>query len=214
MMISPELYYDENIKGKGPKEIMTQIRSLKKDINKIKKEIVAYCVEPKTTVLPDPFTTMKVYRQYLERAKQALEEAGEKYEPTILEKREIAFNESLENIKSIFFYIGGLIGTEYIDISFTDEAAICRHSFIRSPEEKIWEVSKEEIIDAFKDMHIGEWKRDYYNYNTLDGVQWCLDMEYFNGHRRIRISGSNAFPYNFEELMKFFEIEFWSSSDD
>ena len=66
-------------------------------------------------------------------------------------------------------------------------------------------LSKEEITETFEDIHIGEWKRDYYNREKSEGTQWCLELEFSNGHRCIRISGSNAFPYNFEELTEFFE---------
>ena len=36
MMISPEWYYEENLKGKTAKEIMTAIRGLKKQIGHLK----------------------------------------------------------------------------------------------------------------------------------------------------------------------------------
>ena len=39
MMISPETYYEEYLKGKSPKEIKGCIRSLKIKMNKLKKII-------------------------------------------------------------------------------------------------------------------------------------------------------------------------------
>ena len=36
MMIGPETYYEENLKGKTAEQIMTAIRSLKREINRLK----------------------------------------------------------------------------------------------------------------------------------------------------------------------------------
>ncbi len=210
MMISPEMYYEEYIKGKSPKIIIRQIRILKKEINKLKKELEDYNSEsPEILTDPNPLTRIKVSRNYLQRAKEELENFGIKYEPTLSEKREIAFNESLRNVKNIFFYIGYIggfnQGNEYWDISIIGNEAKCTHSSSITSNKEMMMLSKEEIIEAFENIHIGEWKRDYYNREKSEGTQWCLELEYRDGRRRIRISGSNAFPYNFEELTEFFE---------
>ena len=39
MMISPETYYEMNLQGKSPKEIMEKIRSLKIQIGQLKRSI-------------------------------------------------------------------------------------------------------------------------------------------------------------------------------
>ena len=39
MMVSPEWYYEENLKGKTVDEIKSRIRSLKRKIRKLQKEI-------------------------------------------------------------------------------------------------------------------------------------------------------------------------------
>ena len=39
MMISPESYYEIALKGKTPQEIMKEIRSLKKEINRLKRAL-------------------------------------------------------------------------------------------------------------------------------------------------------------------------------
>ena len=210
MMISPDMYYEEYIKGKSPKIIIRQIRILKKEINKLKKELEEYNSESTEILMdPNPLTRIKVSRDYLERAKEALEISGIKYEPTILEKREIAFNESLKNVKNIFFYIGYIggpnQGNEYWDISIVGNEAKCTHSSSINSNKETTMLSKEEITETFEDIHIGEWKRDYYNREKSEGTHWCLELEFSDGHRCIRISGSNAFPYNFEELTEFFE---------
>ena len=39
MMIGPETYYEEHLKGKTAAKIMTTIRALKKEINQLKKSV-------------------------------------------------------------------------------------------------------------------------------------------------------------------------------
>lgn len=209
MLISPELYYEENLKAKSVQEIKRRIRLLKMEINKLKKELESDCPRSSVMIMPSPLTRISVYRDYLDRAKLALEEAGGNYEPTYAEKREIAFNESLDNIKSIIFNLENYRhGSEVFEASITgDDVSCLRYSTFR-PYEETWTTPKSELTDALKIMHIGEWKRNYYNHNVLDGIGWCLDIRYDNGHRRICFSGSNSFPYNFDELLDFFEIEF------
>ena len=41
----------------------------------------------------------------------------------------------------------------------------------------------------------------------MDGTQWELDIYYNNGRKAVKISGSNAYPYNFEDLKEFLEVE-------
>ncbi len=40
----------------------------------------------------------------------------------------------------------------------------------------------------------------------LDGTQWSISIEYEDGKEPFEIYGSNAYPYNFEELMEFLGI--------
>ena len=101
MMISPELYYDEYLHGRSQKEILHVIRSLKREINRLKRELEDISIAPKTQIMPSPLTQLKISRYYLEKAKQVYEEAGGKYEPTKVEQRDKEFNEALTFIKKI-----------------------------------------------------------------------------------------------------------------
>ena len=204
MMISPELYYDENFKGKSAEEIMRQIRSLKKDCNRLKREFELNCLESAMVVSPSPLTMIKVYREYLEMAKQALEEVGEKYEPTYFEKKDIAFNKSLASLKSILLFTENNQSSESIEITISEERISCNRFSFNHFNERTLDISKSELIGILSEMHLGEWKRNYYNSNSFDGVRWCLDIIYTDGRRRVTFSGVNEFPYNFNELADFF----------
>lgn len=51
----------------------------------------------------------------------------------------------------------------------------------RLPEYKI--ETKKGLLDAFRELHIGEWKHKYVEPNALDGTQWKLVIEYSNGRK-------------------------------
>ena len=53
----------------------------------------------------------------------------------------------------------------------------------------------------------GKWKRNYIDPYILDGTQWELEI-YFAGDRKpLKISGSNAYPYNFSDLIALLGID-------
>ena len=45
-----------------------------------------------------------------------------------------------------------------------------------------------------------------FGYDVCDGEQWELTVKYLNGKKEV-YSGSNAYPYNFDDLCYLFEIE-------
>lgn len=63
--------------------------------------------------------------------------------------------------------------------------------------------TKQELLDAFREFHIGEWKHKYVDSDVLDGTQWELVIEYSNGRKTAKYYGGNAFPFNFDEFAEF-----------
>ena len=74
MMISPEGYYEVNLKGKSQQDILKEIRSLKREINQLKRYMEEHSLEPEE-MFPTRLTRLKCNREYLERAIQAFQEA-------------------------------------------------------------------------------------------------------------------------------------------
>ena len=109
MMISPEGYYEVNLKGKSQQDILKEIRSLKREINQLKRYMEEHSLEPEE-IFPTRLTRLKCNCEYLERAIQAYAEAGGIYEPTKAEQKDIAFNESLQHMKRFIFDYGGYFG--------------------------------------------------------------------------------------------------------
>lgn len=78
MMISPESYYEEYLKGKTKEEIMTAIRGLKQEIGRLKSTLENPDYNPdyddNAIIHPDKFTCIYWTRGYLEKAKETLRE--------------------------------------------------------------------------------------------------------------------------------------------
>ena len=100
MMINPEQYYEDNLKGKTAQEIRARIRALKARITRIKRKIENADDITQIIMNSNQETQMAYTRSYLERAKQALVEAGETYKPSKTEQKADAFNASLSYRKS------------------------------------------------------------------------------------------------------------------
>ena len=71
MMVSPEWYYEENLKGKTVDELKSRIRSLQRKIRQLQKEVD----NPNSDgwmICPGPEVQLEMHRLYLQRAKEAL----------------------------------------------------------------------------------------------------------------------------------------------
>ena len=88
MMISPEGYYEVSLKGKAQAEILKEIRSLKREINQLKRYMEEHSLEPEE-MFPTRLTRLKCNREYLDRAIQAYAEAGGIYKPTKAEQKDL-----------------------------------------------------------------------------------------------------------------------------
>ena len=212
MMISPETYYEEYLKGKSPSAILQQISLLKKDIGRLKEVMESDENSPEAMIMPSPLTKIKCNREYLELAKLALKEAGGQYEPTDEELRDQSFNSELAAMRRFTLEIGGFFDgyTKYkYTISGDHVFFDADHSFYLKPSNlPVYEpFTREEFVRGIAAFHIGEWKERYVNLYVLDGPQWSICVEYEDGKEPFEIYGSNAYPYNFEELIEFLGID-------
>ena len=216
MMISPETYYEMNLQGKSPKEIMEKIRSLKMQIGQLKRSI-ENADDIVCEVFPGRLTRLKCDRDYLERAIQAYEEAGGEYVRSKAEQKDHDFNEALDSMSQLMFTIGGFFcGQETRTFTISDDQVLVdvEKTMISMDKEEYGPYRKEDFISGIKALHIGEWKRTYDDPLVMDGTQWELDIYFNNGRRSTKISGSNAYPYNFEDLKEFLEVEMEDEEDE
>ncbi|HFI0003322.1 TPA: hypothetical protein ACGOTC_000463 [Streptococcus suis] len=217
MMISPEGYYGEYLKGKTKEEIMTAILGLKQEIGHLKNSMENPDYGVKPIINPSEDTRIYWKREYLKKAKQAYAEAGGTYTLSKSEEKAADFDANIESISKINFNIGGYFGgysTYIVELSEEFKAYT-----------KLWEnveplvllddnkepFIKDTFIGALKELHIGEWRRHYttkrFGYMVLDGTQWELEFEYYNGHKPVRFDGDNSYPYNFDKFQMLFGID-------
>lgn len=221
MMISPESYYEMNLKGKTAEQIMSAIRGLKNEIGHLKNvmEHPDYGSEP--IMCPSESTRLWCTREYLERAKIALAEAGSVYKPSQSELKTIEFENNLSAISKIVFTIGGYFGgyeTREISLDCGDLQVNVQHSLPIEPEETAVPYGKDEFMDELSRLHIGEWRGSYsperFGYVVLDGTQWELEIHYNNGAKPFKSHGTNSFPYNFNEFQELLGIDTSTEDND
>lgn len=216
MMISPETYYEMNLKGKTVEQILSAIRGLKNEIGHLKNtmEHPDYGSEP--IIHPSESTRLWCTREYLERAKMAYAEAGGVYNPSQAEIKAQEFEANIPFISKIVFSIGGYFsGYETRTITFDAEMRVCiAHSLMfddESQEPFLFSMEKDEFLDEMSRLHIGEWRKSYnperFGYVVLDGTQWELEIHYSNGTKPFKSCGSNSFPYNFNEFQELLGID-------
>ncbi len=213
MLISPEHYYEENLKGKTVQEIRSRIRVLKARITRLKRKIENADNITQIVMNPSQDTQIAYIRLYLERAKQAFVEAGETYKPSKAEQKADAFNASLLFIDEIRFSIGGYFGGyEKKTVTFDEkhlymESSFSTHPYAMDNVEKTIDLpfNKDEFLSQLKALYIGEWDLRY-DRLALDGTQWHLGIYFSNLHEDIEIYGSNAYPYNFNKLCELMGI--------
>lgn len=217
MMISPEMYYEKYLKSKTVGEIMTVIRSLKREISRLKTIIERPDTNYEDIISPSEEVCLACARLYLERAKLALVEAGGVYIPSKAEKRAEEFDANIPFISKVEFCVGGFFhGYEtrsYIIEGDTVKMEIDGISFWLDPIDSFIdkEIDKKSLFKRLADLHIGEWRRNYsprrWGEEVLDGEQWHLYIYYSNGKRTVKIEGDNDYPYNFLGLLELFGLD-------
>ncbi len=218
MMISPEAYYENELKGKTEKEIRTAIRGLQIEIGRLKK-VMEHPDYKNNGVFVDPAEDVMIWcgREYLERAKLALVDLGATYVPSKAEQKEIKFQENIKHIKEIIFEIPeGKACRTYILVFDGEVIKFESQKFCEETVSGI--LDKEEFVAALEELHIGEWK-SYYDARKVGGTiksceNWWVVFEYENNIRRVSLGGNNAFPYNFDNFVELFRSADLKSDED
>ena len=214
MMISPEIFYEMELKGKSADEIESRIRGQKNEIGRLKSLIESQEINQEPFACPLPSTRLACNRLYLARAKQALFDAGGKYKLSQKEKRIQSFDESIPFIEQICLSYGGhFYGYEYRTITFSEETVILDVGYVlqesedKKPFVRKFPGMKRDFLEAFAALHIGEWKATYNNCSVMDGTKRKLTIRFSNGHREVKKEGSNAYPYNFNDFYELMKLE-------
>ena len=116
----------------------------------------------------------------------------------------------ITSISKISFNIGGYFdGYETRTVLLDGEAVRMTITHSLHPEEReiALSMTKTEFLNHLCELHIEGWKLKYIDPDILDGTQWDLEICFSDGHKPVKIAGSNAYPDNFADVEKLFGIE-------
>ena len=214
MMIGPGSFIAEDIEGKTREEAVKEVKSLWREIRRLKKMLEEESQSEEMMYHPSPGVKISVYHDYIEAAKAYFEEQGWEYEPVKEEIKDREFNDRLEQVEKIEVEYGGFFGGG-VSLTITFDGEDIRATRIAMPysadpdktdKEEFEGMTRTEFLDELKELHMGEWASDYDNPYVLDGTQWSVVFKYSDRRKR-EFGGSNKFPYNFDRFLDVMEIE-------
>ena len=110
--------------------------------------------------------------------------------------KNIYFEKTVHDIaicRNIFFDKGKVYAQKYDEFSKYDDYEI----------EELQEFKTEHFIKAIKDLHLGEWRKNYdmskHGLVVFDGTHWKLEINFGSGYVE-KFHGHSTYPYNFELL--------------
>ena len=193
-MISLEEFYENQVQGKSEAEILKCIDDLKKEI----KENVDK--EAKNQILTF------LFREYVHMAELELDRRGANYQRDAVEKRSQNFNNRLEDLVHVSFYLNvrhdlQAKDTDVYEIDLQDP--FIQYSFANKYYGGVCQfrkvLDKSEFIGNLKLAYMGEWKASYMDESLQKDPSWQLELTYRNGE--VFKNGGNTYPYNFDDLV-------------
>ncbi len=217
---------------------MSEAERINKDISRIKREIQVQknCMEkPGRNLMPNPkpkyLARLVQGRERLAAAKEALRKAGGEYKPDAGDIRASELLENLPFLKKLSFEIGGRFQgyntytIEALENDLSGRLVYQSDDYSFDPCRLLYRIDEEcpalpgmmiqtadELADYLRSLHLEEWMPEYWpnRFGTvvLDGTQWDLEIEFRNGKPLWKSSGSNSYPYNFDDFQKLFGLSF------
>lgn len=116
-----------------------------------------------------------------------------------------------EQVLGVKFCDGGYFeGTDHIEAIRTREGIMLvvlpswrmrRSPVCRAMSEQEWRHLLNKLLD---ELHICSWKREYCDWQILDGEQWNLELR-LTDDRVLKITGSNDYPIEWDKLLSLFD---------
>lgn len=195
----------ERYSEKESEELQQMLADERSVIETLKAEM-SNAIYPSATVR-EMRRTLDGHRETLRAIVRILKKRGG-YEPTEAERRGEEIEKKLESIRQARYDYGGFLGGfTYVTLIFGEGEEVKRQIFSRRDgerEERIF-ATKESVIAELKGLYLGEWRASYKNYAILDGFQWRLRLAFADGGEET-FEGSNAYPYNFNDLKRIFGV--------
>lgn len=218
MMPSPAAIYEE-LKTKSNEEVLKEIKRFKRQISQLKKELELPLSDDYIFIRPSPDTQIWCIRQYINESKKLLHERGIECTPSKAEQRALEFDNKLSELVEISVVREGFFngcheyvvacGEEFQMVTYHDKF---QHDLLVDYLPNFIRLNKDSFVAELQELHIGEWKSNYYTC-ACDGEQWEIVFKFNDGTKRIN-KGSNAYPYNFDDLMDLLRISNGDDDDD
>jgi hypothetical protein len=204
MFISPESYLEMALKGKSAEEILVEIKSLKREIGHLRGELERD-QENELALVDGKDVALMMQREYLQAAKNAYAETGAVYQMSRAEQAAAKFEADLLSLKRLEYSIGGFFGG-YSSVQIDVAGGKILNVVVTPPFGRELQPVKQvhgldDLLASLRKLHIEDW-RHHYDSDIVDGTQWGLKLTYANGRRPREYTGSNNYPYNFEELQE------------
>ena len=104
---------------------------------------------------------------------------------------------SIESIKKFHFTIGGYFAKNFDVVIKENKATYCADLYVfdfsKRQEKEISKNQMESFLSKLNQLNIIGWKKEYFNPDIIDGVQWELEMVYSKSNKK-SIFGSNLYP--------------------
>ena len=204
MLISPSYFYEQEIKDKDSTIIKNKIKNLCKEISHLKYEMENPDYDNQPHMDPSNLVRIKMNREYLYTALKELEKLN--IDPPVSKRiiKGIELNKHTGAIKSIKYDIHGFFMSQDIYEVTVEENIVNGKYYHNGNLINEYTRYKEEFLDGINNLYIGEWQKNYstskYGIDVMDGQQWDLTIIY-SDRKKVTISGDNAWPYNFDELL-------------
>ena len=214
-MITSEEYYALHLKDRSLTEITSVIRGLRITMGKLKRSMER--PGKRTEDRKEEALRLEHCRLYLERAAQAMEEAGGSFAPSASERAAAAFDAAIPHICRLTLSRGSFfIGFENTTIHISGnslyksrERALIPHSISEKGSLSL-ALTREELCAGLAALHLGEWHANYdaadYPIELSESEQWALMVDYDDGRSSFCCGGSDIYPYNYRELLRLMEL--------
>ena len=140
----------------------------------------------------------------LETIKDTLIESGCSYPITKTELSAQKFDDDIVNIRKMVYVIEEF-PTKTSSIIYNSEGDNLvieskTNYLFNGAKERHNILTKDDFYQCLRDLKVSCWKRNYGSRSEDNNSKWSLKFFYFNQDECLKISGSDIFPYNFEEF--------------
>ena len=126
--------------------------------------------------------------------------------------KEFALDKFYKTIKEIDFEIGSWDApNQVVKINFNTNLISCGLEEMFSPSDlKHFELEEKDLRSVRKqikeNIHLLEWKKNFFAYDISDGIQWEIKISFNTGMKTYVIFGSNLYPKQWNNLDLLFKM--------